>query len=121
MTYGERFRELRLARAKKGGDKRAIAVAKDLGNGYPSSVYNIEQMWRVPNLKTIARHAKLLGCEPWDLLIGVTTEYDTARDLSKLPGNEAKQRWQDLIRRTTRGKKAKSPPDVRTVKRTGTG
>lgn len=110
VTYGERFRQLRL-RQGSGDEARVLDLALKLGKGYPSSVYNIEQRWRPPNLRTIEAHARALGCQPWELLEDVETEYDLARALSRLPARQALERWRDLVARTNerRPKKARAP------------
>lgn len=101
MTYGERFRHIRLRIATN--DDRVIALARKLGKGYPSTVYNIEARWRPPNLKTIEKHAVALGCEPWDLLEGVETEYDLAKQIGKIPNKAmARDRWKQLVGRSER-------------------
>lgn len=101
-TYGQRFREIR--RAKTGDDKQTVVeIAQKLGRGYTSTVYNIERMWRVPNLPTLARHAEALGCQPWELLEGVVTEYDLIRELATLPPAQAAAEWRQLLAKYTKG------------------
>jgi transcriptional regulator with XRE-family HTH domain len=95
MDYGKRFRELRKARFKG----TVLELAKRIGRGYPSTVYNIESDWRVPTLPTLAKHAEGLGCDPWELLEGVDAEVDRVRALAKLPKVDAEQAWGALLRR----------------------
>jgi len=95
VTYGQRFRVLRL-RLWKG---TVLALAKQLGSQYPATVYNIERQWRVPLLPTLTRHAAALGCRPWDLLIDVETEYDLVRQLAAVRVDEADRQWRALLRR----------------------
>lgn len=120
MTYGERFRQLR-HKLWKG---RLLDLAQRLGTGYPSSVTNIERSWRVPNLTTLAKHADALGCQPWELLDNVDTEYDLVRQVGRLPQNQAQAKWKDLLRRyeesTTRkagGNRGRQPRVVAPVHR----
>lgn len=95
MTYGERFRYYR----HKFWKGRLLELAQRLGSGYPSSVTNIERTWRVPNLPTLGKHAAALGCDPWDLLEGVETEYDSVRSLARLPAKTAEAKFQELLQR----------------------
>lgn len=103
-TYGERFKELRLQRAGD-DDAKVVAIARRIGKGYPSTVYNIERQWRLPSLKTLARHADALGCKPWDLLVGVSTEYDRVRDLAGLPERVADAKWNEILKKYGAGAK----------------
>lgn len=84
------------------------------GKGYPATVYNIERQWRVPMLLTIAKHAKALGCAPWELLHDVDTEYDRVKALALLPPEQAVTKWESLVakyRKTTvRGSRGKGKP-----------
>lgn len=95
VDYGRRFRQLRKLRWKG----TVLALAKRLGLGYPTSVYNIERAWRVPMLPTLAKHAEALGCAPWELLDDVETEYDRVRALARLPSDQAEDRWGKLLTR----------------------
>lgn len=95
MTYGDRFKVLRHKRFKG----TLLELAQKLGKGYPSSVTNIERLWRVPNLTTLDRHAAALGVDPWDLLDGVETEYDLLRQLARLPQGAAVTKWKVLLQR----------------------
>ena len=108
MTYGQRFRALRLL-LWKGKGKTVLALAEQLGSKYPATIYNIERQWRVPLLPTLTKHATALGCRPWDLLIDVETEYDLVRQLAKVRQEDAERRWRTLLLRyketTTRGKR----------------
>lgn len=95
MTYGERFKELRAQL----WDGTLMELAKRGGAGYLATIYNIERMWRVPTLPTIAKHAAMLGCEPWELLKNVDTEYDLARNLNKVTRGGARHGWAELLER----------------------
>lgn len=98
VKYGARFRVVR----KLNWKGRTAALAVELGLEYSTSIYNIEKQLKVPNLTTIAEHAKALGCQPWQLLEGVETEFDLARQLNNLPEAQASKEWAALIRATTR-------------------
>lgn len=100
VTYGQRFRELRrhLWTAK---GKTVLALAERLESKYAATIYNIERQWRVPLLPTLLRHADALGCQPWDLLINVETEYDLVRRLATLRPADAERRLRALVRRYT--------------------
>lgn len=91
--YGERFRELR----QKLWTGTILELARRLDSAYPATVYNIERQWRVPTLPTIAKHAKAIGCDPWELLVGVDTEYDLVRKLGKLDRLNAEREWRALL------------------------
>lgn len=98
VTYGERFRALRRERWK-GKGKTVLALAKRLGSEYASTIYNIEKQWRVPSLATLTKHAEALGCQPWDLLVDVETEYDLVRHLADARDDEAQREWRALFGR----------------------
>ena len=97
ISYGERFRALRLRHART--NDTVLSLAKRLGSDYAQTVYGIEKQWRVPTLVTIERHARAIGCEPWELLDGVQTEYDEARSLSALSPTAARSAWANLLSR----------------------
>lgn len=98
VTYGQRFHALRLE-LWKGKGKTVLALAERLGSKYAATIYNIERQWRVPSLPTLTKHAAALGCQPWDLLIDVETEYDLVRQLAAARGDDAERRWRALLRR----------------------
>jgi len=52
--------------------------------------------YRVPRATTIIKHAKALGCEPWELLDGVETEYDKLRRKTTT-GNPATPRHRPAV------------------------
>lgn len=112
MDYGDRFRQLRKSRFKG----TVLELARRIGKGYTSTVYNIESDWRVPTLPTLARHAAALECEPWELLEGVDAEVDRVRALASLSSAEAKRQWQHLLKlyekSTVRGRRKESGADV---------
>lgn len=70
-TYGQRFREARQRLELNQEQARDLLKFKRQSN-----VSAIETSKRVPGLKTILKHARLLGCQPSELLAGVVTEYD---------------------------------------------
>lgn len=98
VTYGERFRALRVKLWKAKG-KTVLALANELDSPYAATVYNIERQWRVPLLPTLTKHAAALGCRPWDLLVNVETEYDLVRELADVRPDEAERRWLALLQR----------------------
>ena len=112
VDYGARFKQIRKARWKG----TVLQLAKKLGTDYPTSIYNIERAWRVPQLRTIQKHATALGCEPWELLQDVETEYDRARALATLPRHAAMVGWHKLLTRyektTERGSRQKHAPGL---------
>jgi transcriptional regulator with XRE-family HTH domain len=112
VDYGARFKQIRKARWKG----TVLQLAKKLGTDYPTSIYNIERAWRVPQLRTIQKHATALGCEPWELLQDVETEYDRARALATLPRHAATMGWHNLLTRyektTERGSRQKHAPGL---------
>lgn len=73
-TYGERFREARKRARLNQEDVQGRLKLKRQGN-----VSAIETGERVPEPKTIRRHARALECNPSDLLRDVETEYDRIR------------------------------------------
>jgi hypothetical protein len=93
VTYGERFRELRKLYWKK----PIVKLAQALGSDHSATVYNIEKQWRPPKLATIARHAKAIGCEPWELLRDVETEFDLAKKLIDVEKTQAARQWAALV------------------------
>lgn len=95
VDYGARFKQIRKERWKG----TVLQLAKKLGTDYPTSIYNIERAWRVPQLRTIQKHATALGCDPWELLQDVDTEYDRARALATLPFQAAMLGWRKLLTR----------------------
>lgn len=111
VTYGERFRVLRRQWCKA-NKKPVLALAEQFGSKYVATIYNIERQWRVPSLSTLATHAAALECNPWDLLIGVETEYDIARQLAEVQHEEAEQRWRTLLHRYADSARAKTKSSV---------
>jgi len=98
VTYGQRFHVLR-RELWKGKGKTVLALARRMDSPYAATIYNIERQWRVPLLPTLMRHAAALGCRPWELLVGVETEYDLVRQLATLRVDEADRRWRELLRK----------------------
>lgn len=86
-TYGQRFRAIRLGPGWQPG-KPAKVTQEKLAKGHferPAPVSKLEHPEsKLPKPVTILEHAELLKCEPWELLLGVPTEYDRLRwpDLS---------------------------------------
>lgn len=95
LKYGERFRVLRKTR----WHGTVLALAIKLEYTHPGSVYTIERAWRVPMLTTIDKHAAALGCEPWELLENVETEYDLTRALAHEDLKSARREWRALLDR----------------------
>lgn len=86
VSYGQRFRELRL-RAKL--SQEAVAERLDLEKARGGPVSNIElRTKRVPKASTVLRHAEALRCKPWELLAGVPTDYDLIRTPTPLRDGE---------------------------------
>ncbi len=85
---------------------------------YAASVYTIDHQWRVPTLPTIERHAKGIGCQPWQLLQDVTTEYDLAREIAGMPAADAASAWLLLMGRIADRKRRRAPAPL--VRRTPT-
>lgn len=86
VKYGDRFKEIREREGLSQGDVAArLKLEKERG----SSVSNIERHTpRAPaRIGTIRRHATALGCQPWELLAGVTSELDRLR--SPIPLSDA--------------------------------
>lgn len=79
-TYGQRFKELR----KRFDFNPAMKITQErlrdaLGLKRQSNVSLIETDEKVPEPRTILRHADALKCSPSELLAGVITEYDRIR------------------------------------------
>lgn len=95
VDYGARFKQLRKTR----WTGTVLALAKALDSDYATTVYNIEKDWRVPTLPTLGKHAKALGCQPWELLENVETEVDRVRALAHQPKADAWKGWLTLLAR----------------------
>jgi hypothetical protein len=95
VTYGQRFKLVRKSRFK--GTVLDLAQRLKGPKAAPQIVHNIDKLQRVPALKTIARHAKAVGCEPWELLLQVETEFDFARRINALPENQRDECWTMLV------------------------
>lgn len=115
MTYGERFKALRELR-----EMNTLEAAKRLGRGWPTAINNLESQLKVPNFKTIEKHAQVLGCKPWELLEGVETEYHLAAAINDIPGDRRWDAWRKLAaeiapnRKRAGGKKrARAPASKR--------
>jgi hypothetical protein len=86
-SYGQRFRAVRLGPGWKPG-RRARLTQEDVADGHferAAVVSNLEHpQAKLPKPVTIREHAAALKAEPWELLLGVPTEYDRLRfpDLS---------------------------------------
>lgn len=81
-TYGQRFKAMRLGAGWRPGKRQKFtqeAVAKRLAFKRAAPVSLIETSDTVPKPVTIAEHAKALECQPWELLLGVPTDYDRLR------------------------------------------
>jgi transcriptional regulator with XRE-family HTH domain len=109
LDYGARFKQIRKAR----WNGTVLQLAKKLGTDYPSSIYHIERAWRVPQLRTIQKHATALGCDPWELLQDVETEYDRARALATLPLQAAMVGWHQLLTRHDKNDRARESTEAR--------
>ncbi len=81
------------------GRGTVLSLAQRLGSAYPTTIYNIERTWQVPNLPVLGKHAAALGCHPWELLDGVETEYDMVRSFAKFPYEQAMREWHALLSR----------------------
>lgn len=75
-TYGDNFKRLREARSLS---QEAVAARLKYSKERNANVSTIERSTRVPKPNTIRKHAKVLECEPRDLLVQVMTEYDRLR------------------------------------------
>lgn len=95
VDYGARFKQLRKAR----WTGTVLELAKALGSDYPPTIYNIERDWRTPTLPTLGKHAKALGCQPWELLENVETEVDRVRALARQTKPDAWKGWLALLAR----------------------
>lgn len=81
-TYGQRFKAVRVGRGWVPGKKPRLTqrqVAKALGYELPAPASPLEKKTRLPRLVTVQDHATALGCQPWELLLGVPTDYDHLR------------------------------------------
>jgi transcriptional regulator with XRE-family HTH domain len=107
VDYGRRFRELRKQRWRG----TVLELAKRLGSPYPTTVYNIEREWRVPGLTTLEKHAAAIGCQPWELLEKVDTEFDRVRALERLAPEQALHEWRELLKRYRLSTRRGSKPD----------
>ena len=74
MTVGENFKRIRAANGVT-----QEQIYKALGYKRPANVSLLETSKRLPKPATIKRMAAVLGCDPWELLDGVSTPYDELR------------------------------------------
>jgi transcriptional regulator with XRE-family HTH domain len=75
MSYGERFR---FVREQRHLTQEQVAKALKYKRAAPVSLIERKNT-RVPRPRTIQKHARALGCEVWELLAGVPTDYDRLR------------------------------------------
>lgn len=82
-TYGQRFLAVRLGPGWREGQKPRITQEK-LAKDYFKRAAPVSKLEnpkaKLPKASTIQEHATdLLQCEPWELLLGVPSEYDRLR------------------------------------------
>lgn len=71
-TYGENLKRLR-------GEISQEEIARRMGLTRQGNLSQYELDQRFPTPETVQQHATALGCQPWELLQGVETEYDRLR------------------------------------------
>lgn len=76
--FGENLKRLRI---KAGISQKGLARRLKFKDAANSNISTLERRSTdVPLPKTIRKYAEALGCEPWEFLVGVLTEYDQMQD-----------------------------------------
>lgn len=85
-AFGERLKELRERAALT---QETVAARMKLKRPTPISLWEGPRQHAIPKPATIKRLATALGCQPWELLDGVETEYDRLRRGASSDGSVA--------------------------------